>query len=429
MPQPDPKAPVTILGAGIVGICTALSLLERGVPVTLIDRGAPGQETSYGNAGVVSPWSIIPQALPGIWKNIPKLMFGYGRPLSVHPKVALKMLPWGTRFLQQSREERVRANADAMAALCGPSIDLFEKHLRGTGQEALLTDSIYLQAFRDDSKATLDAIDYQIRAEKGADMEVIGRDKLTALEPALGPDFKAAVLIKGAGRVRSPGRLGTVLADKARGMGARFITAEIKSLQRNATGWTIRCADQNLEAERIVMSLGVWSADMLSGTALNVPLMSERGYHAEFSDPGVELNNSVMDVDAKFIASSMEGGLRVAGHAEFAPPDAPPSKQRQQVLVRLAKAAFPDLRTRDTAFWMGRRPSFPDSLPMIDAPKDLPGLFLNFGHSHFGLMMSPASGELIAQMVCNDRPNQDLTPYSAQRFGVGAAATLTEDAE
>ena len=85
MHKPDPTAPVTILGAGIVGICTALSLLERGVPVTLIDRGAPGQATSYGNAGVVSPWSFVPQAVPGIWRNIPKLMLGYGRPLSVHP--------------------------------------------------------------------------------------------------------------------------------------------------------------------------------------------------------------------------------------------------------------------------------------------------------------------------------------------------------
>ncbi len=93
---------VTILGAGIVGICTALSLRERGVPVQVIDRGVPGQATSYGNAGVVSPWSFIPQAVPGIWKKIPQLMFGYGRPLSIHPKYALRMLPWWARFLQHA---------------------------------------------------------------------------------------------------------------------------------------------------------------------------------------------------------------------------------------------------------------------------------------------------------------------------------------
>ena len=206
MQQPDKSTPVTILGAGIVGICTALSLLERCVPVILIDRGEPGQATSYGNAGVVSPWSLVPQAVPGIWRNIPKLMLGHGRPLSVHPKYALKILPWGARFLQQSREERVRATSDAMANLCGPSIDLFRKHLNGTGHEGLLVDTMYLQLYRDGSKLTLDALDCRIRAEKGADMEVLGLDELSRLEPAVSADFKAGLLVKGTARVAAPGR-------------------------------------------------------------------------------------------------------------------------------------------------------------------------------------------------------------------------------
>lgn len=414
--QADQTHAVLILGAGIVGICTALSLLERGVPVTLIDKAEPGQATSFGNAGVVSPWSFIPQAMPGIWKAIPKLMFGYGRPLAIHPRSLLKMLSWGRRFLKQSREDKVRASADAMANLCGPSIDLFAKHLRGTGHEGLLTDSLYIQAFRDGSKATLDSLDYQLRAERGADLEVVGQDRLRQLEPAMGPDFKAAVLIKGAGRVRSPGRVGAVLAEKARAMGATFIKAEINHIRQNERGWTIDCREQVYKSERIVICLGVWSAQILADMPFTIPLMSERGYHVEFSAPGIELNNSVMDVDAKFIASSMEGGLRVAGHAEFAPPDAPPSRRRQRRLVHLAKAAFPELQDNQVSFWMGRRPSFPDSLPMIDAPGAAPGLYLNFGHSHFGLMMSPASGELTAQLICGDRPNINRLAYSALRF-------------
>lgn len=412
----DTTGPVTILGAGMVGICTALSLLERGVPVTLIDRGAPGQATSYGNAGVVSPWSFIPQSLPGMWRNIPKLMLGHGQPLSVHPRYALKILPWGLRFLRQGRADRVQAASAAMANLCGPSIDLFRRHLTGTGHEGLLVDSMYLQLFRDGSKPALDAIDYRIRAEKGAEMSLVGQDELSRLEPAVSPDFKAALVVKGTARVRAPGRLATVLADKAASMGARFVKADIRHVRRRETGWTIHCGDGDHEAERIVMCLGVWSADLLPDAGIKVPLMSERGYHAEFPAPGIDLNNSVMDTDAKFIASSMEGGLRVAGHAEFAPPDAPPSKRRERMFIRLAKAAFPGLRTEDASLWTGCRPSFPDSLPMIDKLADQPGLFVNFGHSHYGLMMSPASGELTAQLICGDRPNVSLDGYSAKRF-------------
>ena len=412
----DKTGPVTILGAGIVGICTALSLLERGVPVTLIDRGAPGQATSYGNAGVVSPWSFIPQSLPGMWRNIPKLMLGHGQPLSIHPKYAFKILPWGLRFLRQGTADRVNAASAAMANLCGPSIDLFRKHLTGTGHEGLLVDSMYLQLFRDDSKPALDAIDCRIRAEKGAEMSLVGQDELLRLEPAVSRDFKAALVVKGTARVRAPGRLATVLADKAARMGAEFVKAEIKHVRKSEMGWTIHCGNGDHEVERIVICLGVWSAGLLPDAGIKVPLMSERGYHAEFPAPGIDLNNSVMDTDAKFIASSMEGGLRVAGHAEFAPPDAPPSKRRERMFIRLAKAAFPDLRTEDAALWTGCRPSFPDSLPMIDKVTKQPGLFVNFGHSHYGLMMSPASGELTAQLICGDHPNVSLEGYSAKRF-------------
>ena len=259
MQKPDKTTPVTILGAGIVGICTALSLLDRGVPVTLIDRGEPGQATSYGNAGVVSPWSFIPQAVPGIWRKIPKLMLGNGRALSVHPKYSLKILPWALRFLLQSREERVRTASDAMANLCGPSIDLFRKHLNGTGQEGLLTDTMYLQLYRDGSKPTLEAIDYRIRAEKGADMEVLGQDELSRLEPAVSSEFKAGLLIKGTARVRAPGQLAAALANKASSMGAKFIKANIKRVQKREAGWTVHCEDGDHGAERIIMCLGVWS--------------------------------------------------------------------------------------------------------------------------------------------------------------------------
>ena len=414
--MPDPKAPVTILGAGIVGICTALSLRERGVPVTIMDRRAPGQETSYGNAGVVSPYSCVPQALPGIWKQIPKLMLGPKQPVSVHPGAALPLLAWGARFLRQSQRQRALKAANAMADLCGPCIELFEKHLRGTGHEGLLVDSAYVQAYRDASKATLKGLEAQIRADKGARMEVLGQDQLRQLEPALSPDFKAAVLVKGAARMRAPGRAATVLADKAQAMGVQFVRAHIKQIDRRDGGWTLRGADTTYAAERLVICLGIWSADLLRDLGVPVPVLCERGYHGEFAAPGVELNNSILDVDAKFVASTMEGGLRVAGQSEFAPPQVPPSRRREQRLLRAAKAAFPDLQTEQVSFWMGRRPSFPDSLPMIDQIANQPGLYVNFGHAHYGLMMAPASGELTAQLVCATTPNRDPSPFSSRRF-------------
>ena len=416
MPPPDTGGSVTILGAGIVGLCTALSLLERGVPVQIIDRGEPGQGASMGNAGVVSPWSIVPQSLPGIWRKIPGLLVGHGRPLSIHPKVAARMIPWGWRFLRQGREADVRRVSEAMSHICGPSIQLYQRHLLGTGHEGLLHDSSYIHAFRDGSRADLTDLGYRIRLEKGADIELVGRDRLAEIEPELSEVFEAAVVIKGQARVRSPGRLGRVLADKARRLGANFMQADVTGIQGKESGWAIQCARGTLEADRLVVCLGAWSPGLIEWTNLNVPLMAERGYHVEFSEPGIEINNSVMDVDARVVASSMEGGVRIAGQAEFAPVDAPPDGRRKARLVQIAKAAFRDLQTDRPSFWMGRRPSFPDSLPMLGDVPGHQGLFLNFGHAHYGLMMAPKSGEMIAQLICGKEKCHEINALSPGRF-------------
>ncbi|MCL6284146.1 FAD-dependent oxidoreductase [Ruegeria sp. 2012CJ41-6] len=410
---------VTILGAGAVGICTALSLAERGLTVRLIDRGDPGQETTFGNAGVISPWSFVPQSLPGLWRQLPVLMLGKHRPLSVRASYWPRMVTWGMAFLRQGTPTRVQQAADAMEVLCAPSIDLYRRHLRGTGEEALIRDCAYVHAFRDGSRASLDAIDYRIRWEKGGRLELVGSDELRRIEPALSHDFKAAVLIHGQARALAPGRLATVLADKARGLGVEVLRRDIRALRREATGWRIECGDETFAAQRVVVAMGAWSADLLQPLGISVPLAAERGYHLEFPDPGIELTNSVTDTDAKFVASSMEGGMRVAGQAEFGDVDAPPDPRKQRYMLAQARAALPDLNASNPGFWMGRRPSFPDSLPMIGGFEGHPGLFAGFGHSHYGLMMAPKTGELLADLLTARAPNIDLAAYSTRRFSRG----------
>ena len=408
---------VTVLGAGIVGICTALSLAERGVRVRVIDRGAPGQETSFGNAGVISPWSIIPQAVPGLWRSIPGLMFGHARPLSVRASVWPAMARWGFALLRNCAPDKLRATADAMELLCGPSVDLYRRHLHGTGSEHLVVDSMYVHAYRDGSRLSLSALDYEIRQQKGADLELIGSDALRRLEPALSPAFQAAVLIKGQARALSPGQIGTALVNKARSFGVLFEQRDVQALARHpGQGWQITCAGASYTSPKVVLSMGAWSPAILEPLGYKVPLMAERGYHLEFSDPQIEINNSVMDVDAKCVASSMSGGVRFAGQAEFAPVDAPPDASKQALLTRLAQCTFPDLNTGSPSFWMGRRPSFPDSLPMLGQMPSEEGLFLNFGHSHYGLMMAPKSGELVADLIADRHSNADLSAYAPTRF-------------
>ena len=407
---------VTIIGAGIVGICCALSLQERGAKVRLIDRGEPGQEASFGNAGVISPWSIVPQAMPGIWKSIPGMLLSAKSPLSVRASFWPKMIPWGLRFLAKSDEDSARRTADAMDILCHPSVMLYRQHLDGTGHEDLVVDSWYVHAFRNAQKASLSDLGNVIRQQKGAELELIGPQELQQLEPALSPDFKAAILIKGQARARAPGRIGQVLAQKAVQQGAEIIRTDVTGLTKNEEGWTLETNDGPLSAQKIVLAAGVWSAALLEPLGFKIPLVAERGYHVEFPNAHMQLHNSIMDVDAKIVASSMEDGLRIAGSSEFAAVDAAADPRKKALLAKQARAMLPDLDTSDMTFWLGQRPSFPDSLPALGPVEGQAGLYAAFGHSHYGLMMAPKTGELIADIVAGVSPNTNLAPFGIERF-------------
>lgn len=407
---------VTILGAGIVGICTALSAQERGLSVRLIDRGDPGQATSFGNAGVISPGSVVPAALPGAWKKIPAMMLDRDRPLAVNKYAWPRMIGWGARFVQTCTAEQAEKLADAMALLCGPCIDLYARHLKGTGAENLLRDSCYIHVFRNADQARLDAFDYQLRGARGVRIDRLDQAELQAMEPALSPDFTAAIVLRDQARALSPGRIGQVLADKVRKQGGDILTAEIDHIRRDENGWSVICGADHYRSPRLVLSMGAWSPSLLAPFGLKPPLMAERGYHMEFPDPGIDVMNSIMDVDRKVVASSMQGGVRVAGFADFAPVNAPPDTRRRAQLERLGPEIFPDLAVREPRFWMGRRPSFPDSIPALGEHPALPGLIWNFGHSHHGLMMAPKSGEIAAGLAAGIAPNADISTLAPDRF-------------
>ena len=223
---------VTIIGAGVVGICTALSLAEKGVLVRLIDRDAPGQGASYGNAGVVAPHSIVPNAAPGLWKKLPGWLLSKDGPVRIRPEHVLKFLPWGLRALRHSSVAEVRRIAAAMEVLNRDNVALYRRHLAGTGHEDLIRDSLYVYAYRDGIAARLDGLDAEVRQGLGAKMIRLSQGDLRDLEPALAPEFEAALAVVDQGRATNPGRVGAVLTEKLVRMGGEVIRAQVQGLSR-----------------------------------------------------------------------------------------------------------------------------------------------------------------------------------------------------
>lgn len=338
-------------------------------------------------------------------------------PVSIRPGHFVKFLPWALTFLRNGTAKRVAEISEAMHCLNHSCIDLYRQHLAGTGHENLIRNSYYVHAYRDPQKANLDAVGYKIRLNKGADLERIGAEELRRLEPTLSDDFQAAILIKGQARAMAPGKIADVLAQKAQRAGACFTQANVQSLAHDPRGgWRITTMNGTFRSPKVVLAAGAWSAQLLRPLGINVPLEAERGYHVQFSDPGVELKNSIMDTDGMFVASSMLDGLRVAGTAEFAGLSAPINPKRIARLARQARRMLPDLNIEPMQSWAGIRPSLPDSLPVIGEIADHKGLYGAFGHAHYGLMMGPKTGEIIADLVSDRATNADGMAFQVSRF-------------
>jgi D-amino-acid dehydrogenase len=416
--MPDVKTnSVTVLGAGIVGICTALSLLEKGFAVELIDRDPPAEGASLGNAGVVSPWSCVPQSMPGLWRNIPKWTLDPEGPIALRWGYLPTFLPWALKFLRAGTEAKLPAIGDAMNALNRPNVDLYRRHLDGTGHEDLLCDSLYVHVYKDPDGANLKDLGWRMRDERDVPLQVINAGDLQEIEPALSSEYKSAVLIKGQARALDPSALGKALAEKAMSMGAIFRQSAVNQISPGPNGgWDLQTEDGQINTDKLIVAAGAWSARLLAPLGIKVPMEAERGYHLVFRDPGVTINNSIMDTEGKFVASSMLTGVRCAGTAEFAGLDAPPDYRRAKVFKRLGKRLFPGLNTDDAEEWMGTRPSMPDSLPCLGEIPGKSGLYAAFGHSHYGLGMAPQTGRIIADLVSGAQPNIDLTPYRLDRF-------------
>ena len=407
----------TIIGAGIVGICTAISLLEKGFDVLLIDRNEPAEGASHGNAGVVSPWTCVPQSMPGVWRSIPKWLFDPEGPIALKWSYLPKFIPWAIKFLEAGKEEGLPAIADAMQALNRPNVDLYRQLLEGTGSEHLIVESMYVHVSRNEDAVDLNSLAWKLREERGVPIEVVGPERLREVEPDLSPAYKTGVLMKGQARAIDPGGVGKALAEKAKRMGADFLKAGVHRIEQSPTGeWNIHTDAGERKAINLIIAAGAWSARLLEPLGYDLPLEAERGYHLIFQNPDITVNNSIMDADAKFVASSMAAGVRCAGTAEFAGLDALPDYRRAQVFVRLAKHLFPDINTKDTIEWMGSRPSFPDSLPCLGEIPSKKGLFCAFGHSHYGFGMAPNTGRVVASIVTGEPVNIDLTPYQISRF-------------
>jgi D-amino-acid dehydrogenase len=409
--------PVAVIGAGIVGVSTAIWLQRGGADVVLIDRIGPAAGASYGNGGVLASCSIVPVTVPGLLARAPRMLFDPGQPLFLKWSYLPRLLPWLRRYLGHCNAGDVGRIATALMPIVGDSLADHQALSAGTGAEKWLVPSDYVFAYRDRAHFEADAFGWSIRRAHGFEWEEMEGETLRAWDPALAPALGFAARLGGHGHVTDPGRYVEDLAAHFLAKGGRLLRADVTDFAREGGRLTgVRAGGETIACSAAVLAAGVWSRPLARKLGLDIPLESERGYHVDLLEPSAVPRAPVMIASGRFVATPMNGRLRLAGIVEFGGTAAPPSRAPFDLLLRNIRAAMPGLRWKEAREWMGHRPAPADSIPVIGEAPGVKGAWLGFGHHHVGLTGGPKTGRLLAQLVSGCAPNINLAPYAPSRF-------------
>ncbi len=414
---------VVVIGAGIVGAATALEAVKRGFDVTLLEPGTPGgeQAASYGNGCWMNPLSVIPPALPGTWRRVPKYLADPLGPLAIRWGYFPRAAPWLWRYLRAGwTEARVTRTAYALRALLH---DAPARHLalaREVGAEHLIQRQGLMYVYPDRAAFETEAVAWRVRRAVGCTWREVAEDELRQMEPGLDRRYRFAIHTDEGASCTDPGAFVAAIVAHAQGLGVRRVALPATGFDiQDGRLRAVRTAGGAIAADRAVVAAGAHSRALAAAAGDAVPLESERGYHAEIAAPEAAPRTPIMPFDGKMSVIRTANGLRAAGQVEIAGLDAAPNWERARILREHLLRTLPglpaDLPAERVKVWMGHRPSMPDGMPCLGPAQGSTDVLYGFGHGHVGLAGGPASAAMLGAMLAGEAVPQ-AEPFSPARF-------------
>ncbi|MEP3112508.1 FAD-binding oxidoreductase [Nisaea sp.] len=413
-----PGKSVIVIGAGIVGVATALCLQMEGHRVTVLDPKAPGTATSFGNAGSIAIGGMYPTGSPGNLKQVPKMLMDPASAVSIRWSYLPRFMPWLVRFLEASRPSRVAQISRELASIVPSAAEAHLSLMKAHRIEGIVKPLGWLKVYAGEKSFAGTLEERQTIERLGANVQTLNQDELRQLEPALSPHFTHGAFQPDNHFVTSPLKLTEAYAQALIVLGGRFLGEKVTRFEFDGARVRKVITDLGMhEADNVVVCAGAWSGRICEMLGFGVPLDTERGYHLNIgAEDNPKLSRPVVVGDHSFVLAPMQDGIRLTSGIEFAGIDAPPDFRRIRRMVPLAQKALPGLGDKITREWVGCRPSTPDSKPVIGVASGIPNVFLGFGHGHLGLTLAARTGYVLADLVSGRVPSVDLMPFSAGRF-------------
>jgi D-amino-acid dehydrogenase len=416
---------IVVIGAGIVGAACTVELLADGHRVSIVEPGEPGNEqaASYGNGCWLSPASVVPMSVPGLWRQVPGYIADPLGPLAIRWRYFPRLLPWLVRY---ARSGATVAKVEAIARALGPLLaDAPLRHKRladAAGVGALIERKGLLYVFPSRADFLAESLAWRLRRENGIAWIELDANELRQREPDLDHRYTFGVLVEAGGHCTDPGGYVAALVQHAEARGAHLHRAHARGFAiESGRLAAVRTDAGDIACDRAVIAAGAFSKPLAAAAGDRVSLETERGYHAMILGAETGPRTPIMPSDGRMSNTMARGGLRIAGQVELAGLAARPNWKRAEILRDFAFRTYPKLpRTllpERVRFWMGHRPATPDSLPCIGPAAGCAQIVHAFGHGHVGLAAGAATGRLVADLISGKRPAIDLSPYSPRRFG------------
>ncbi len=421
-PRPGSSAcDVTVIGAGVVGVCCALALQREGHRVVVIDPRQPGTATSFGNAGIIATGSIMPYSTPELWKEIPGILFGRMSPLVLRWRHLHRSIPWLLKFLAAGRSRRAVERTAAELASLSRGAERAHRDLMhlASADANLMRPAGYLEVYRDGARFDRESRWERSLVERhGTAAEVLHADELHQLEPGLASVFERGWFFPDKAFVVNPVALTRAYAEAFVALGGELRHEQVRGFEIGAEGPVRVVTDLGMHrVSHVVICAGAWSAKLARQLGSRVPLETERGYHLNvpWSD-GLTLNRPVVVMDHHYVLAPMADGVRITSGAELGGLVAPPDFRHIRRAHAHARQVLPGLGSAVNREWMGYRPSLPDSKPVIARSPRCARVLFAFGHGHLGLTLSAVSAEAIAALVAEREFSVPLAPFRVDRF-------------
>jgi D-amino-acid dehydrogenase len=410
---------ILIIGGGIIGVTAAYFLAEVGADVTLVEKGDIAAGSSYGNAGLICPCHSEPIPRPGVLTQGLKWLLDPESPFYIKPRLSPDLVAWLWRFQAHCNETAVQRAIPLLRDMQRESLRLYQALIKQEQIDCDFEKKGGLTLFRTEAGLAKGHHEVEAMSRFGLQMELLpDAAAVRALEPSIHPDIAGGIHYQEDAHI-NPARFVHAMAAAARAKGATLLTdTEVLGFDTGERGITaIRTSQGKHTAQQIVLAAGAWSTPIARQLGLGIPMQPAKGYSVTLPRPANFLHTHLHLAEAKVAVTPMGSLLRLAGTLALAGFDLTINQRRVNAIRRTAGSYLIGLENQEPVeIWRGLRPCPPDGLPYIGRSARHPNLIIATGHAMLGISMGPITGQLVAQLACDQPTTLGLTPFSPDRF-------------